>query len=103
MFDADVHLDNVVSRRHGRSGGDFIVQSRKMMGYVQLAPSSILLPARIFADLLNFQNGSLGGPVDCIIDIAQVQAADAAVAEWTSIRRRMPPARASSSPRPAAR
>ncbi|MCU1248646.1 MAG: hypothetical protein JWQ49_1675 [Edaphobacter sp.] len=70
-FDADVHFDSVVS------GGvkdpvrkDFVVQSRKMLGYVQLSPSSILVPSRVFADLLNFQNGSLGGPVNCIVDIA---------------------------------
>ncbi len=70
-FDADVHFDSVVS------GGvkdpvrnDFVVQSRKMLGYVQLSPSSILVPPRVFADLLNFQNGSLGGPVNCIVDIA---------------------------------
>jgi hypothetical protein len=42
-----------------------------MLGYVQVAPSSILIPAHVFADLLNFQSGSLGGPVDCIVDIAQ--------------------------------
>ena len=69
VFDADVHLDNVVSGG-GPSGGDFTVLSRKMLGYVQLAPPSILIPDRIFADLLNFQNGSLGGPVDCTVDIA---------------------------------
>ena len=70
VFDADVHLDNVVSGGTG-AGPDVVVQSRKMLGYVQLEPSSILIPARIFADLLHFQNGSLGGPVDCTIDIAK--------------------------------
>ena len=71
VFDADVHLDNVTSGgAKDPVHGDFVVQSRKMLGYVQIAPSSILVPAHIFADLLNFQNGSLGGPVDCIIDIA---------------------------------
>jgi len=72
VFDADVHLDNVTS------GGvkddiynDFKVQSRKMLGYVQLAPGAILVPSRVFADLLNFQGGSIGGPVDCLIDIAK--------------------------------
>src|SRR5262249_52958402 len=71
LFDADVHFDNVVGG--GVSDpvyGDFKVRSRKMLGYVQVAPSSILVPAHIFSDLLNFQSGSLGGPVDCIIDIA---------------------------------
>lgn len=72
LFDADVHLDNVVSGgAKDPVYGDYKVQSRKMLGYVQVAPSSILIPARIFADLLNFQSGSLGGPVDCMIDIAQ--------------------------------
>ncbi|HEX9144822.1 MAG TPA: hypothetical protein VGA09_11155, partial [Candidatus Binatia bacterium] len=71
VFDADVHLDSVISGGSKDSAhGDFKVLSRKMLGYVQLAPSSILVPAHIFADLLNFQNGSLGGPVDCTIDIA---------------------------------
>ena len=70
VFDADVHLDNVMSGGVG-SGPDVVVQSRKMLGYVQLKPSSILIPPRVFADLLRFQNGSLGGPVDCTVDIAK--------------------------------
>ena len=70
VFDADVHLDNVVSGGTG-AGPDVVVPSRKMLGYVQLEPSSILIPSRIFADLLRFQNGSLGGPVDCTVDIAK--------------------------------
>jgi hypothetical protein len=70
VFDADVHLDNVVSGGIG-SEPDVVVQSRKMLGYVQLKPSSILIPPHIFADLLKFQNGSLGGPVDCTVDIAK--------------------------------
>ena len=70
VFDADVHLDNVVSGGIG-TGPDVVVQSRKMLGYVQLKPSSILIPPRVFADLLRFQNGSLGGPVDCTVDIAK--------------------------------
>lgn len=70
VFDADVHLDNVISGGVA-TGPDFVVQSRKMLGYVQLRPSSILIPPRIFADLLKSQNGSLGGPVDCTVDIAK--------------------------------
>jgi len=70
VFDADVHLDNVIAGGVA-AGPDFVVQSRKMIGYIQLQPSSILIPDRIFADLLKFQNGSLGGPVDCTVDIAK--------------------------------
>jgi hypothetical protein len=69
VFDADVHLDNVISGGAATPNGDFIVQSRKMLGYVQLAPAHVLIPPKLFANLLNFQNGSLGGPVDCIIDV----------------------------------
>lgn len=72
VFDADVHLDDVTL------GGvadpvykDFKVQSRKMLGYVQISPSSVLVPPRVFAELLDFQGGTLGGPVDCLIDIAK--------------------------------
>lgn len=70
VFDADVHLDNVTSGGQP-VGGDFVVQSRKMLGYVQVAPASIPIPDRLFAELLNSQNGSLGGPVDCIVDVAK--------------------------------
>jgi hypothetical protein len=71
VFDADVHLDNVTSGGvKDDVYGDFKVQSRKMLGYVQLSPGAILIPSRIFADLLNSQSGSIGGPVDCVIEIA---------------------------------
>ncbi len=71
VFDADVHMDNVVSGGvKSAAAGDFTVQSRRLLGYVQLAPSAVLVPSHVFADLLTFQNGSLGGPVDCIIDVA---------------------------------
>ena len=49
LFDADVHFDNVVSGGvKDPVHGDFKVQSRKMLGYVQVAPSSILVPATCF-------------------------------------------------------
>ncbi len=72
VFDADVHMNDVTSGGvKDPVSGDFIVQSRKMLGYVQLKPAAILVPTRVFAELLDFQNGSLGGPVDCIINIAR--------------------------------
>lgn len=71
VFDGDVHLDNVTSGGiKDAAAGDFKVQSRKMLGYVQIKPSSILITPKVLADLLDFQDGSLGGPVDCIIDVA---------------------------------
>jgi hypothetical protein len=72
VFDGDVHFNNVTSGgvKIG-SSNEFLVQSRKMLGYVQLRPTAVLIPPRVLADLLNFQNGSLGGPIDCIIDVAK--------------------------------
>jgi hypothetical protein len=70
VFDADVHLQNVTSGGAPTGAGDFIVQSRKMLGYVQVAPAHVLIPPKLFADLLNFQNGSLGGPINCVINVA---------------------------------
>ena len=71
VFDGDVHFNDVTSGGKPTGSGQFTVQSRKMLGYVQLKPSAILIPPRVLADLLNFQNGSLGGPIDCIIDIGK--------------------------------
>jgi hypothetical protein len=42
-----------------------------MLGYVQLAPRGEPISPELFAQLLNSQFGSLGGPVDCMINIAQ--------------------------------
>ncbi|MCU1345100.1 MAG: hypothetical protein JWL70_1366 [Acidimicrobiia bacterium] len=64
-FDADVEIEGVVS---GASGGR--VPSKGMVGYVQLAPRGEPLSAALFAELLQSQFGSLGGPVDCGIDLA---------------------------------
>ncbi|MEO8108983.1 MAG: hypothetical protein ABI594_03075 [Ginsengibacter sp.] len=70
-FDADVHIENVKSggTKDTQKGG-FRVMTKKMLGYVQLAPTGIMIAPKTLAQLLIFQNGSLGGPVDSIIDIA---------------------------------
>lgn len=72
VFDGDVHLNGVTSG--GVAAGppdEFKVQSRKMLGYVQLSPTAVMIPPKVLAELLRFQNGSLGGPIDCIIDVAR--------------------------------
>ena len=71
VFDGDVHMNNVTSGGAALGSDVFTVQSRKMLGYVQLKPSSVLIPPKILADLLRFQNGSLGGPLDCILNVAK--------------------------------
>ena len=63
-FDADVFLDHVVQ---GATNGK--VPSKRMLGYIQLAPFGVPITDSTFISLLNSQGGSLGGPVDCIINI----------------------------------
>jgi hypothetical protein len=65
-FDADVQIDDVTA---GAANGR--VPSKGMLGYVQLAPRGEPLPPHLFAQLLGSQFGALGGPVDCVINIAQ--------------------------------
>jgi hypothetical protein len=64
-FDSDVVIDGV---KNGASGGR--VPSKGMLGYVQLAPRGEPLPPALFAKLLRSQYGSLGGPVDCVVELA---------------------------------
>jgi hypothetical protein len=64
-FDADVSIDGVTG---GAAGG--LVPSKGMLGYVQLAPRGEPLSPALFAALLNQQLGALGGPVDCVVNVA---------------------------------
>src|SRR5665213_2785346 len=67
-FDADVLIDNVIQG----AGSNKKVPSKKMLGYVQLAPKGVPISTALFNNLLESQAGSLGGPVDCIINIGGV-------------------------------
>lgn len=63
-FDADVEIENVVS---GHVNGR--VPSKRVLGYVQLEPTGVPIKPDAFKALLNEQFGSIGGPIDCVIDI----------------------------------
>ena len=62
-FDADVQIEGVLS---GGAGG--LVPSTGQFGFVQTAPDGVPLSAADLADLIARQ-GSLGGPVDCVISV----------------------------------
>ncbi len=68
-FDADVFITDVEGSNlvDGVPGGRF-VPSKKMIGYLQLAPKGIVISSQEFANVLDLQNG-LGGPVDCEVNI----------------------------------
>jgi hypothetical protein len=66
FFDTDVEIEGVVQ---GQVNGR--VPSRRVMGFVQLAPRGIPLSKEAFQALLNYQPDPIGGAIDCIIDIGQ--------------------------------
>ncbi len=94
-FDADVELESVVQ---GQVGGR--VPAKKILGFVQIAPSGIPITPEAFQALLQRQLGSVGGPLDCIMDIGKSGQKFASIASM-STRRLMQMARhLLSSPRP---
>jgi hypothetical protein len=66
FFDTDVEIEGVVQ---GQTNGR--VPSRRVMGFVQLAPRGVPLSKEAYQALLNYQPDPIGGTVDCIIDIGQ--------------------------------
>jgi hypothetical protein len=63
-FDADVEIENVVQGHINKR-----VVSKKILGYVQVAPAGKpLLPDQL-EELMNLHGGSIGGDIDCVIDI----------------------------------
>lgn len=70
-FDANVEIENptsgfVTDELSGRK----LVSSRRILGFVQIAPRGIPLSVDAFNALLLRQAGSIGGPLDCVVDIA---------------------------------
>lgn len=65
-LDADVEIEGVVQ---GAVNGR--VPSKKIMGWVQLAPRGIPLSQDAFVKLLNYQPDPIGGPVDCVVDVGK--------------------------------
>lgn len=63
-FDADVEIENVVQGMVNKR-----VVSKKILGYVQLAPPGKPLTDQQLGQLLALQGGSIGGDLDCTLDI----------------------------------
>ncbi len=65
-FDCDVEMENA---EQGVVDGR--VPAKKMRGYVQLAPMGIPLSKDAMVVLHSLQGGSIGGPLDCSVDIGK--------------------------------
>jgi hypothetical protein len=71
-YDADILLENVEE-----GGKEFmpgaavkLVPSTGVLGYIQVSPPSIPIPANSFVALLKSEGGSIGGSINCVIKIA---------------------------------
>lgn len=76
FFDADVEIENVVQGKisaKDKQGNvhTSCVVSKRILGYVQLAPTGVPISAEEFRNLLLKQNGSIGGAIDCQTDVNQ--------------------------------
>ena len=65
-FDADVYIRDVMDKNGAPK--DQYIPSKKMLGYLQVAPRGIIISREDFAELIDMQKG-LGGPVDCSLNI----------------------------------
>jgi hypothetical protein len=72
-FDADVEIENVVQGHHQLLNRENIktgrVACRKILGYVQLAPSGVPITPHQFISLLNDQGGGIGGDINCQVSL----------------------------------
>lgn len=75
FFDADVEIENIVLGKitvkdKGGKAHTSCVASKKILGYVQIGPTGKPIKEEEFRNLLRAQNGSIGGQVDCQINIS---------------------------------
>jgi hypothetical protein len=71
FFNADIEIENPVSGFITKTTAGKerkLIPSKKILGFVQLAPRGLPLTAAKFNELLARQ-GTIGGPIDCVIDI----------------------------------
>jgi hypothetical protein len=74
FFNADVEIENPVSGFVTKEIGGKerkLIPSKRILGFVQMAPRGIPLSLNAFKDLIARQAGSIGGPIDCVIDIGK--------------------------------
>lgn len=72
-FDADVELENTTTgfvSKKTADGEKEVVPSKRIVGFVQLAPKGIPLDNEALKRLL-IRQGTIGGPLDCEVDLAK--------------------------------
>ncbi|MFK7772106.1 MAG: hypothetical protein AB8F94_08195 [Saprospiraceae bacterium] len=72
-FDADIDIENPTTGFNNKiiNGVDKkLVPSKKVVGYVQVAPRGIPVNSQTLRNLVNQQLGTIGGPIDCEVNLA---------------------------------
>lgn len=72
FFDADVEIENPVSgfaSKKIKNQDKRLVASKKILGFVQIAPRGLPITTDVFKAMIDRQAGSIGGPIDCVVDI----------------------------------
>lgn len=72
FFNADVEVEGAVSGFATKTinGQDKkLIASKRILGFVQLAPRGIPITKTTLKNLINRQQGSIGGPLDCVVNI----------------------------------
>jgi hypothetical protein len=70
-FNADVDIENPVSGFVAKDGSNKkLVPSKRILGFVQLAPRGFPITKELFRELIKSQQGSIGGPIDTVVNIA---------------------------------
>lgn len=72
-LDADIDIENPTTGFNNKkiNGVDKkLVPSKKIVGYVQVAPRGIPINSPTLRNLVNQQLGTIGGPIDCEVNLA---------------------------------
>jgi len=72
FFNAEVEIENPISGFTAKKTGGKdrkLVPSKRILGFVQIAPRGMILTGEAFNQLLARQGGTIGGPIDCVVDI----------------------------------
>lgn len=72
-FNADVEIENptagfVTRNIHGIEKK--VIASKRILGFVQIAPRGLPIDKSTLKNLIISQQGSIGGPLDCVVNIA---------------------------------
>jgi hypothetical protein len=74
FFDADVEIENPVNGfipKQIAGAERKLIPSKRILGFVQVAPRGIPITVELLRDLITRQGGTIGGPIDCVVDIAR--------------------------------